>query len=121
MERARVQEIACDILLKLNIPFTLKKEQLDCMLELVNKNDVLGILPTGYGKSLVYCLFPHLLDYIHNRPAGYHVIIIASPLKSLMSDQVDKFTSFGLSSVVLNSSSRENECKLIHFFMQIMQ
>ena len=44
--------------------FTLKKEQEEVPNELLNKKHVFSILPTGYGKTLIFSLFPLLLDVV---------------------------------------------------------
>jgi len=61
------------------------------------KRDTLGILPTGYGKSLCY-IVPHLLK-------GKNVIVI-SPLISLMEDQADKLKNKQINTLVFNSNHK---------------
>lgn len=57
--------------------------------------DVVGILPTGMGKSLCYQLPAYMLP---------HAIIVISPLVSLMQDQVEQLRKMGEKRVVaLNS------------------
>ena len=55
----------------------------------------MGILPTGYGKSLCYML-PFL---IKNKN-----VLIISPLISLMKDQHDKLKDRNIETIVFNSS-----------------
>jgi len=50
-------------------------------------NDVVALLPTGYGKSLCYILLP----FIKNK-----TIFIVSPLISLMDDQKNKLIDMGI-------------------------
>lgn len=62
---------------------------------LLNRKDVLALLPTGTGKSLCYQLSGYLLEGI---------VIVISPLVSLMEDQVNNLWSIGEKRVVaLNS------------------
>jgi ATP-dependent DNA helicase RecQ len=70
----------------------LQKEIIGHILE---KKDVLVVLPTGGGKSLCFQL-PALVF------AG--LTIVVSPLISLMKDQVDQLGEMGISAVCLNSS-----------------
>jgi superfamily II DNA helicase RecQ len=42
----------------------LKDEQIEILNYLCNAKNVLGILPTGYGKSLIYMLLPFILDKV---------------------------------------------------------
>ena len=60
META-VQEVLTDLDLKI----TLKTEQMDILRLLVcNRSHVLGLLPTGYGKSMCYGLLPLIFDKV---------------------------------------------------------
>ena len=60
----------------------LKPEQKKIVTSILNKKDVLAVLPTGFGKSMCYVL-PHLIT---NRN-----VIIVSPLISLIRDQEQKY------------------------------
>ena len=61
--------------------------------------DTLGVLPTGGGKTLCYQLPAFMLDGL---------VLVVSPLISLMQDQVDRARRLGLSAASLTSQdSRE--------------
>ncbi len=64
--------------------------------------DVLGIMPTGAGKSLCYQLPALLLEGI---------TIVVSPLISLMSDQVKALNQAGVHAAYINSSLSENQIR----------
>ena len=70
----------------LDIP-SFKDKQLELIKCFTEKNDSIGVLPTGYGKSLCYIL-PHLIKNIN--------VIIISPLLSLMEDQYNKLVKKGI-------------------------
>jgi ATP-dependent DNA helicase RecQ len=72
-----------------------KEEQQMLIGEILSGKDVLGVLPTGYGKSLCYQI-PAL---IFHRPT-----IVVSPLISLMKDQVDALKDRGIAATYINSS-----------------
>ena len=42
----------------------LKKEQLALLTKVCNKINVLAVLPTGFGKSLIYILAPLVIDKV---------------------------------------------------------
>ena len=62
--------------------------------------DVLGIMPTGAGKSICYQVPAMLLD---------GMTIVVSPLISLMKDQVSALISAGVSAACINSSLTQEE------------
>jgi ATP-dependent DNA helicase RecQ len=69
--------------------------QKEILFDLINGKDVLGMLPTGTGKTLIY----QMASIINGGRA-----LIVSPLVSLMQDQVDQFKQAGLKrTVALNS------------------
>ena len=65
--------------------------------------DVLGIMPTGAGKSLCYQLPALILKGI---------TLVISPLISLMSDQVKALNQAGVHAAYINSSLTENQIRM---------
>ena len=68
--------------------------------------DVFVWLPTGYGKSVCYECLPFLFDMKLDRHISEHersVVLIVSPLVSLMVDQVSSLRSRGVSAGILSS------------------
>ena len=69
----------------------LKTEQYDAIRAVcVEEKDVLTVLPTGFGKSVIYQVLPSMFDFL--RSAGEPeqqnlVVIVVSPLNALMRDQ----------------------------------
>ena len=51
----------------------LKDKQRECIEALLDKKDVLGLLPTGFGKNVIYQLFPKIHLFV-NGGERCHVI-----------------------------------------------
>ena len=56
----------------------------------VDQRDTLCILPTGYGKSLIYQLLPFVFDACLGHENTGSSVIVISPLNALMVDQITK-------------------------------
>lgn len=75
--------------------------QLDAIQTLMTQGRLLCILPTGYGKSLLYQLPACLLDGI---------TIVISPLLALMRDQIEHLNQrFKIPAMAINSDQSEEE------------
>ncbi len=77
-----------------------RKGQLDIIENILNGKDVLGIMPTGAGKSICFQLPALILE---------GVTIVISPLISLMKDQVDGLNHMGIRTTFINSTLNERE------------
>ncbi len=88
---------------KLGIEFKLKDKQFECIEQILCGKDTLAILPTGYGKSLIYILLPLCLDYYNGVPEGTNKVMVLSPLVALMDDQMLKMNTFGISAIHVGS------------------
>lgn len=69
--------------------------QAEIISHILSKQDSLGIMPTGSGKSICYQIPALLFD---------GVTIVISPLISLMKDQVDSLNQIGIPTTYINSS-----------------
>ena len=47
---------------------SVRREQKECLETLVQGKDVFAILPTGFGKSLVFQIFPRLMKELQRNP-----------------------------------------------------
>lgn len=69
--------------------------QKEIIQKIIDQENVLGIMPTGSGKSICYQLPSLLLDGL---------TVVVSPLISLMKDQVDAANQLGIPATFINSS-----------------
>ncbi|CAH3032550.1 unnamed protein product [Porites lobata] len=70
----------------------LKPEQESAVRALLADRDVLAVLRTGYGKSLIYQMFVRAKNYELN---GNAAILVISPLKSIIEDQLQEMELLG--------------------------
>ena len=78
----------------------LKDKQINVINELLLGNDVIGLLPTGYGKSMCY-LIPPLVTK--------KAILIISPLISLMDDQKEKLIKMNIPVSALHGNNKDKD------------
>ena len=85
-----------------NVP-DLKDDQELALQSLFQDRNIYFSAPTGYGKSLVFQSIPILADHLLNRPLFTSIILVISPLMSLMLDQVKYLESKGLCALAIAS------------------
>lgn len=74
--------------------------QSEIISHILDKEDCLGIMPTGAGKSICYQIPSMIFSGI---------TIVISPLISLMKDQVDSLNQVGIPATYINSSLNETD------------
>ena len=77
----------------------LKPKQVKCLEAVYSGRDVVAVLPTGYGKSIIFHLLPALLfEKVNSAPPSqssctiHPIVIVVSPLNSLIRDQIRRST-----------------------------
>ena len=102
------------VLKRLTVKITLKPEQRSALKAFIDKRDVFCVLPTGFGKSLIYQLVPLVLEEMG---LGEKMLIIISPLLALMEDQIKEAARFGLTAMQLgvhdDSDISNGQCSLV--------
>ena len=82
---------------------SLKHEQKECIKCIFDGKDVFVWLPTGFGKSICYEVLPFMFDKKVGRDNS--LVIVISPLVSLMVDQVRSLRSRSVKASVMSSGS----------------
>lgn len=91
----------------------IKPKQVKCLEAVYGGKDTVGVLPTGYRKSIVFHLLPGLfLAKVSSRSTEqspiHPVIIVVSPLNSLISDQIRRSTEGKVKVAILNARKGKN-------------
>jgi ATP-dependent DNA helicase RecQ len=95
-------EYAVDMVLK---SFTgvekLNQHQNDALFELLRRRDVFAILPTGFGKSVIFQLLPSLCRELNSM--GYNsfpenaIVLVICPLVALIESHMNELSKRGIS------------------------
>ena len=95
--------------------FALKTQQREAVKHVWEGKDVFVLLPTGFGKSLIYQVLPFIFDFKLGRMRGpkRSLVVVVSPLISLMADQVASLRRRGVLAAILSSRSSHLDKSLI--------
>ena len=77
----------------------------------LKKKGVFVSLPTGFGKSVIFQALPMVFDGF-NGESG-HIVIVVSPLLSLIKDKTERLQQVGISCVSLSDASTQREIDLV--------
>jgi superfamily II DNA helicase RecQ len=78
---------------------------------LLKRRDTIGILPTGYGKSVIFHLLPYVADYLDKtmdamkENTGGNIVLIVTPLNALIDNQISILHEHRIEATVLKSKS----------------
>ena len=88
----------------------LHAEQKQALLHLITGRDVFINLPTGFGKSPIYQLAPSIVEKMSHLDGKIRsaVILVISPLVSLMNDQVQYLKQKGIKASFIGGG----QCKM---------
>ena len=79
--------------------FILRKSK-TAIMSLLKEKDVLAVLPTGFGKSLVFQVFAVVRSLLSVESTSSHSsVLVVCPLKSIISDQIEEARSLGLTAL----------------------
>ena len=81
-----------------------REEQRNCLKHLVGRIDVFRILPTGFGKSLIFQLFPRIkcaLEWMS------FTLVVVTPLIAIMKDQVKHLNEIRVAAAMIGEDVDE--------------
>ena len=82
----RAIQSALDFLATRERGVVLKREQKQAIVSLLNGEDVLAVIPTGFGKSMIFTVFGIAeSEKLEGRPVS---VLVIFPVKSIISDQI---------------------------------
>ncbi|XP_063419305.1 probable ATP-dependent DNA helicase RecS [Mytilus trossulus] len=106
MAEQKLEQAIGKVLLNFNID-TLKLEQRKMLDALLSSKDCIGVLPTGYGKSLPYQMLVSIKRELGIDDAK---VVVCSPLVALMQDQTQRLRNIpGIKAEYTGSSAAANE------------
>ena len=85
-----------------NSAVVLKPEQETAINNLLNGRDVMAILPTGFGKSMIYTVFALAKEEISSSKT---CVIVIAPLKSIIDDQISEMLSLNCTAMELTTEA----------------
>ena len=76
-------------------------EQDESIREFFKGKNIFINLPTGFGKSLIFQCLPIVADILYSKPRGSSIVVVISPLRSLMDDKVIHLQSVGIPAIAI--------------------
>ena len=86
----------------------LRDKQREAILGFLQGRDVFVSLPTGGGKSLCYSVLPKVFDILRKKRYK-SVVIVISPLISLMKDQIQSLRTKGIKSTFVSKDLADSD------------
>lgn len=69
--------------------------------EFLGGRNIFVNFPTGYGKSLIFQCLPIAADALFGKPRGSSVLVVISPLRSLMEGQIRNLNNMGVPAIAI--------------------
>ena len=91
-------------LAELGMSRELRMEQKVAISSLVSGKDLLAVLPTGFGKSLIFQMLVLIKQIMTGKPSS---AVVVCPLQSIIYDQLAEASSMGLTAAALTDCRLE--------------
>ena len=89
------------------IGYELKKEQTEAISSVLSDSDVLVVLPTSFGKSMIYQALPWLSVYLGQRTSP--IVLVISPLVAIMKNQVVLMKRKGINAAFIGEEQQDQQ------------
>jgi superfamily II DNA helicase RecQ len=86
-----------------------KPQQIQCFDYICNGYDVIAVLPTGFGKSVLFQLLPDILP----TKTTISIVIVLCPLSSIIEDQLHSLKIMSINAGVLPSRYEIENCETL--------
>ncbi|CAB4032787.1 ATP-dependent DNA helicase Q1-like, partial [Paramuricea clavata] len=87
----------------------LKPQQIQCFDYICKGHDVIAVLPTGFGKSVLFQLLPDILP----TKTTINIVIVLCPLSSIIEDQLHSLKIMSINAGVLPSHYENKNCETL--------
>ena len=84
---------------------SLSKQQEGALYSFLSRKDVFAVLPTGFGKSLIFQMVPAMCSYLYSRGCHFPkaaIIIVICPLNSLIESHLKELETYRITAAKLS-------------------
>ncbi|XP_066925047.1 probable ATP-dependent DNA helicase RecS [Clytia hemisphaerica] len=83
----------------------LKSAQENLLFNYLSGHDCIGVLPTNYGKSIIFHLIPGVYKLFH--PDANPIVFVITPINALIQDQIQRCAEIGITGLHLCQENME--------------
>ena len=85
--------------------FIFRPKQIQCLEFILSGIDVVAVLPTGFGKSVLFQILPFFLPLKVKEKSN--IVLVVSPLNSIITDQISVLKKWGIRANVLTEKKAQ--------------
>jgi ATP-dependent DNA helicase RecQ len=90
----------------------LKPQQEDAIIKFMQRRDVFAVLPTGWGKSLIFQIVPAVCSHFHDIGLPFEhkaIVLVVCPLNSLVESHMRELDKLGMKACSLSGENIDEE------------
>ena len=112
LEPMNFEDSLAEVEYKMGLPanFVWKQQQLECLRAVFQGKDIMAVLPTGFGKSIIFQSTPFLLSARDGWcvEKTEYITLIITPLNAIMMDQCRELTKKGIQACYMDYNCQKN-------------